>query len=381
MPAGRPERAAAVVTAVGSLVTLVALALPWNIDAGLVSAYARSTDADLRTEQCSGDWIDVQSLNPLAEAGSNRVCDGSESLLSNSFNGVSASGGSWFGIFIAMMRPLWRFIAALQHPVSAWPRFWLVVRARCCGVLAGVAGRTAAVYLLANPPDRVQELIYSAGIGVYVCRHRERSLATGGAFTWLWRAPMSCSSGRCRPTVAWGRLAGRRVRRVAAGDGRLRRLELRHSDRIGDRAMSCSAELDAIAAEGDSCGCSRLCRCSGAAADEAAEAGDVVAEQEQRRVEQPSAATLARTRLRRRPISPAKIALAKRTGDIIHDGFESEGAGLRHLDIHRRPRRARALGCRQSDCWASTRAFRYRWSTLVAGIGLGHSQSSRWHGS
>ena len=357
VPAGRPERAAAVVTAVGSLVTLVALALPWNIDAGLVSAYARSTDADLRTEQCSGDWIDVQSLNPLAEAGSNRVCDGSESLLSNSFNGVSASGGSWFGIFIAIAAAV-AFVAAYNTLFRRGRGSgWFTAHGAAAFSLASLA--TAAVYLLANPPDRVE--IYSAGIGVYVAV-AGALLATGGAFTWLWRAPMAAR----RPlpaTVAWGRLLGAAfaVLLLVGGGYAGWSFDTRTESVISDELR---AELDAIAAEGEAAAAAAVA--ADAAADEAAEAGDVVAEQEHRRVENQA---LALAGIRAADIT-AKIALAKRTGDIIHDGFESEGAGL-GIWTFIAGLAALGLSLPAIGLLGIDESLRYRWSTLVAGIGLG----------
>ena len=357
VPAGRPERTAAIVMAVGSLVTLIALALPWNIDAGLISAYARSTDVDLRTEQCSGEWIDVASLNPLVVAGTERACDGTASLLSNSFNGVSASGGSWFGIFIA--------IAAAVALVAAYNTLFRPGRGSRSFTAHGAAAfslaslATAVVYLLANPPDRVE--IYSTGIGVYIAI-AGALLASAGACAWLWNAPMTAR----RPlpaTVGWGRLLGAAFAvLLLVGGGYAGWSFDTRTESVID--VELRAELDAIAAEGAAA--TAAADAADAAADEAAAAGDVVAEQEQRRIENRA---LALAGIKGADIT-AKIAEAKRTGDIIHDGFESEGAGL-GIWTFIAGLAALVLTVPAIGLLGIDESLRYRWSALVAGVGLG----------
>ena len=357
VPAGGAERTGAIVTAVGSLVTLIALALPWNTDAGLVSAYARSTDVDLRSEQCSGNWIDVQSLNPLAEAGTERVCDGTSSLLSQSFNGVAASGGSWFGILIAISAAV--ALAAAYNTLFRPGRGsrWITAHGAAAFSLASLA--TAVVYLLANPPDRVEN--YSTGIGVYVAI-AGALVAAIGACAWLWRAPMSAR----RPlpaTVAWGRLLGGGFAVVLLVCGGYAGWSFdTRTESVIDEGLR--AELDAIAADGKAAAAAAVA--ADAAADEAAAAGDVVLEQEQRRAENQAlskAGTLAAD-------MTAKIAEAKRTGDIIHDGFESEGAGLGIWTLIAGVA-ALVLTVPAIGLLGVDESLRYRWSTLVAGAGLG----------
>ena len=357
VPAGGPERTAAIVMAVGSLVTLIALLLPWNIDAGLISAYARSTDVDLRTEQCSGEWIDVASLNPLVVAGTERACDGTASLLSNSFNGVSASGGSWFGIFIAM--------AAAVALVAAYNTLFRPGRGSRSFTAHGAAAfslaslATAVVYLLANPPDRIE--IYSTGIGVYIAI-AGALLASAGACAWLWNAPMTAR----RPlsaTVGWGRLLGAAFAvLLLVGGGYAGWSFDTRTESVID--VELRAELDAIAAEGAAA--TAAADAADAAADEAAAAGDVVAEQEQRRIENRA---LALAGIKGADIT-AKIAEAKRTGDIIHDGFESEGAGL-GIWTFIAGLAALVLTVPAIGLLGIDESLRYRWSALVAGVGLG----------
>ena len=354
------ERTAVIVTALGSFAALVALLLPWNVDAGLVSAYARTSDVDLRTEQCSGNWIELRTLDPLAPDGSELICDGSTSFTSNSFNGVSASGGSWFGIFIAMM-----MIAALFAALNTLVRQgqgsrWLSAHGAVVFSLASLV--VSAAYMLARPPDNVQELgIYSAGAGVYLCVIGAL-VASIGACAWVWRAPMSAR----RPlpaNVSWGRLLGGlfAVLLLVMGGYSGWSFDTRTESVIDDELQ---AEIDAIKAFGTDA--AQRAAAARVAGDEAAAAGDVELEREWRKKESDArkdetaaSADIAST-----------IATAKRTGDVIHDGFESEGAGfgiwMLIAGVAALVLSVPAIGLLGID-----ESFRYRWSTLVAGTGLG----------
>ena len=126
------------------------------------------------------------------------------------------------------------------------------------------------------------------------------------------------------------------------------------------------AELDQIAAEGAAA--SAAARAASAAADEAEAANDLVTAQEMKSEEQ---RMLALEGVRAADIA-AKIAQAKRTGDVIHDGFESEGAGLGIWTLI-----AGIVGLvlvvPAIGLFGIDESRRYRWSALVAGIGIGVS--------
>ena len=102
------------------------------------------------------------------------------------------------------------------------------------------------------------------------------------------------------------------------------------------------------------------------AGDEAAAANDVELEREWRKKESDArkdetaaSADIAST-----------IATAKRTGDVIHDGFESEGAGF-GIWMLIAGVAALVLAIPAIGLLGTDESFRYRWSTLVAGTGLG----------
>ncbi len=354
------ERAAVVVTAAGAVVALVALLLPWNVDAGLVSAYARTADVDLRTEECAGNWVEVRSLDPLAADGTELVCDTSTSFVSNSFNGVSASGGSWFGIFLAILSAATLFAALNTLLRTGRGSRWLSAHGAVAFSLASLI--PAVAYMFARPPDNVAELgIYSVGAGVYLAAVGSL-VAAVGACVWVWSAPMTAR----RPlpaNVGWGRLLGGSfaVLLLVMGGYAGWSFDTRAESVIDDELQ---AELDQIAAEGAAA--SEAARAAAVGADEAEAAGDVERAQELRREENRQ---LALEGVRAADIA-AKIAQAQRQGDIIHDGFESEGAGLGIWTLIAGIA-ALALSIPAIGLLGIDESLRYRWSTLVAGLGLG----------
>jgi len=101
---------------------------------------------------------------------------------------------------------------------------------------------------------------------------------------------------------------------------------------------------------------------------EAEAANDLVTAQEMKSEEQ---RMLALEGVRAADIA-AKIAQAKRTGDVIHDGFESEGAGFGIWTLI-----AGVVGLvlvvPAIGLFGIDESRRYRWSAFVAGIGIGIS--------
>ena len=355
------ERSAVIVTAIGAVVVLVALLLPWNVDAGLVSAYARTADVDLRTEECAGNWVEARALDPLAADGTELICDaGATSFLSNSFNGVSASGGSWFGIFLAILSAaaLCAALNTLLRPGQG--SRWLSAHGAVVFSLAALI--PAVAYLFAQPPDNVAELgIFGVGAGVYVAVIGSL-IAAIGACAWVWSAPMTAR----RPlpaTVGWGRLLGGAfaVLLLVMGGYAGWSFDTRAESVIDDDLR---AELDQIAMEGAAA--AEAARAAAIAGDEAEAAGDEERALEMRREENRQ---LALEGVKAADIA-AKIAQAQRQGDVIHDGFESEGAGLGIWTLIAGVA-ALVLSVPAIGLLGIDESFRYRWSTVVAGVGLG----------
>ena len=357
---GPRERGAVIATAIGAVITLVALLLPWNANAGLVSAYARSSDTDLRSMECSGEWVEEQSLNPLAEGGTELVCVGDLSFVSQNFNGLSASGGSWFGIFIGVMAAVSLFAAVNTLFRPGRGSRWMSAHGAAVFSLATLI--TTIAYLFARPPDKVEELgIFSVGIGIYLAVIGA-IVATAAACLWLWRAPMTAR----RPlpaNIGWGRLLGGSfaVLLLVMGGYSGWSFDTRAESVIDDELQ---AELDQIAADGAAA--LAAARAAAVGADEAEAAGDDIRAQELRREENRQ---LALEGVKAADIA-SKIAQAKRQGDIIHDGFESEGAGIGIWTLIGGfvglVMIVPAIGLTGID-----EARRYRWSALVGGIGMG----------
>ena len=357
IPATGVERGAIIATGVGALVLLVALLLPWSVDAGLVSSYARGADVDLRTEQCTGEWIETTALDPLAGVAAPALtCTSDIEWISNSFNGVSASGGSWFGIFAAMAAAVvaWSAINTLWRPGSGSQWF----SAHGAVVFSMAALGTSLMYLLANPPDSV--IVYSTGVGVWVAV-AGALIAAIGAVAWLWRAPMTAR----RPLAAgigWGRLIGAvsAVLLLILGGYSGWSFDTRTESVIGPELR---AELNQIAAEGAAAQAEAVV--AGRESDEAEAAGDVERAAELHRIEIDA---LALAGVRGADITSA-IAKAERTGDVIHDGYERTGAGLGIWTLIAGIA-ALGLSLPAIGVFGIDEVLRYRWGTLVAGVGL-----------
>ena len=144
------EKPGMVTAGIGGLVAAVSVFLVWTVDAGFMSAYGRRTD---------------------------------ENLAGESFNGLSASGGSWFGV-LTLALGLW-VVAAV---VTAWlapgrgPRFFTTD-----GALIGALALLVMMvcYVLASPSD-----LSSPGTGAGVWLALAGGLvASVGALTWIRRAP------------------------------------------------------------------------------------------------------------------------------------------------------------------------------------------------
>ena len=359
VPASGRERASVIATGIGAVVMLVSLLLPWSVDSGRVSSWARFADADLRTEQCDGQWIDASQLDPLGVSGDELelTCTGDVAYLSNSFNGVSPSGGSWFGIFMAGLAAVVVWAAAMTLLRPGEGSSWLGAHGGVVFAL-GALGSVLA-FLLSNPPANVE--VHSIGFGVWVAVIGG-VLAVAGAVSWLWRSPMTAR----RPLTArigWGRLVGcgfAMLLLVISGFSGWS-FDTREESVIGGELQ---AELDAIA---DAARAKALeARELDAAADEEEAAGNTARAEELR-----NAAVEAKADEGVLGAEwSSKRSEAQRKGDVIFNGFELDGS---RLGIWTLLAGIVALGLALPaiGVFGIDEGLRYRWSALVGGVGLG----------
>ena len=167
-PLTAAERRSMMVAGAGGIIAIVSLFLTWNSGAGFLSAYGRTLD-----EHRPGE----------------------------SFNGLSASGGSWFG-FVLLALGLVVVAAAVTTMLTPGrgPR-WFTADGATIASLAMLV--MMAVYTLAAPSDLAGG--YSAGIGPWLALIGAL-VASAGSVTWIRVAPHSPD----RPLgarIGWGRVA------------------------------------------------------------------------------------------------------------------------------------------------------------------------------
>ena len=322
LPAVGAERTAVIATGIGGVLMLVSLLLPWSLDSGLISSYGRSADLD---------------------------------LAGGSFNGVSASGGSWFGIFMAMSAAVvaWSAINTLWRPGEG--SRWFSADGAVVFSLAALGSSMA--YLLANPPDDV--VAHSTGIGVWVAVIGGL-IGLAGGVAWLWRAPMAAR----RPLTArigWGRMIGCLFALVLlimggyAGWSFDNRAESLFTPEVTAQLDEIKVEADAKAAEA---------RELDAAADEAEAAGDT-----ERAAELSAAATQAKADEGVLAADWAQARARVERSDIVIDGLGSSGTGLAIWTLIAGIV-VLGLSLPAIGLFGIDELLRYRWSALVGGLGL-----------
>ena len=169
-PLTATERRSMLVAAAGGVIAIVSVFLTWNSGAGFLSAYGRTLD-----EYRPGE----------------------------SFSGLSASGGSWFG-FVALALALFVVAAAVTTLVAPGrgPR-WLTADGATIMSLALLV--MMATYLLAAPSDLA--VGYSTGIGPWLAL-LGGLVASAGSVAWIRSAlhspnrPLSARIGRGRVVAA-----------------------------------------------------------------------------------------------------------------------------------------------------------------------------------
>ena len=167
-PLTAAERRSMMVAGAGGIIAIVSLFLTWNSGAGFLSAYGRTLD-----EHRPGE----------------------------SFNGLSASGGSWFG-FVLLALGLVVVAAAVTTMLTPGrgPR-WFTADGATIASLAMLV--MMAVYTLAAPSDLAGG--YSAGIGPWLALIGGL-VASAGSVVWIRLAPHAPD----RPLsagIGWGRVA------------------------------------------------------------------------------------------------------------------------------------------------------------------------------
>ena len=165
---GSTERQWIMVAGVGALVSLVSVFLPWASDATKIGSYGRRVD---------------------------------ESLPGETFNGLSASGGSFFGLIVAALSlfVLASVAMTLRSPGKG-PR-WMTTDGATIASIAMLV--TTIAYVLASPPPAVE---VSTGLGVWLALIGSL-IATAGSAFWISIAPHTPLH-PLNADVAWGRVAG-----------------------------------------------------------------------------------------------------------------------------------------------------------------------------
>jgi len=290
------ERFAMFGVGIGAVIAVLGTILPWNSDTGHLSAYGRFADND---------------------------------LMGQSFNGLSASGGSWFGIIILLCAVA---VGASLYSTALSPG----ERSRWLGpdgaTVFGLASAvTALCALVAAAPDSATAFQRSSGIYVTLVGCL---IMAGFSIFWVWHAPM----GARRPLpsgINWGRMFGASFALlliVIAGYSGWT-FDTRAGSVIGPELQ---AELDVI--EGQS----KIAEEAG----DLAKVGSLAAEY------------------------TALIAYAQRTGDIIYDGYTDEGAGLGWITLFL-GLLTLGLAVPASGFFSQDELFLYKWCSIVCGLGLG----------
>ncbi len=286
----RRERLGAIVSAGGAVISLVALFLAWGHDAGAISSWPRRLD---------------------------------ESLLGNSFNGLVAEGGSWYGLLILgfLTTILLSVAVSLTRPGRGGR--WLGPDGTTFCSFAIVA--LAVGFLVVNQPTTVSE--YNRGVGSWVALVGG-VIASIGALIWLFdaqytaRIPLPNKTNIVRVVIA----AGCVLWAVLAG------FSAWAFDQRADEIVTpeIQAQLDDV-----------LARIASGELPQAEGGAEI-----------------------------SRIASTAKKDRVVHDGYSADGPGLALVGVV-----ISALGLLASipaagflglDEWR-----RWRWSVVTAGLGIG----------
>ena len=179
-PLAAAERRPMLVAAAGGVVAAVSVLLTWSSGAGFLSAYGRGAD---------------------------------ERLAQESFSGLSASGGSWFG-FLALVLGLLVVAAVVATLIAPGrgPR-WFTADGAVIASLALLVMMIA--YVLAAPSDLAVD--QSAGVGVWMAL-LGALVASIGSVGWIRSAPHAPAR-PLKSRVGWGRVVSAAFAVVVLGVG------------------------------------------------------------------------------------------------------------------------------------------------------------------
>ena len=183
-PISRKERLFMSFALTGAVIAILSVFLPWTSNAGKMSAFGRLSDLSVDGQ--------LDGMN---------------------FLGISASGGSWFGISVLVLGIFMVISVALSYFIPGRPPRWLAVDAFLIAAIS--AASLAAAHILAN--DYTSSVLNSSdelvkppdpGTGIGVILALVGGLvATGGGIGWL-RAARYTPYYPLRTTVTWTRLFG-----------------------------------------------------------------------------------------------------------------------------------------------------------------------------
>ncbi len=285
------ERRAILVAAAGGVLAALSVFFTWSSGAGFLSAYGRRVD---------------------------------EELIGQSFNGFSASGGSWFG-YLVFVLGLFTVAAAVTTVLAPGrgPRWWATDGAVIFSLALLV---TVGCYMLAAPSDLT--VGQTTGIGVYLSLVGAL-VAVFGSVWWLRLAPYSS----VRPLstgIGWGRLVGSGAAVIIVAIGAISGWSF---DGRADLIFSADAlaQIEALEAE---------------ARANPADAGVIAMK----------IATLSEE--------------LKTEKSIIVDGISSEGSGL-GIWTFLVGLAGLAVSLPAAGCFGCLERDRWLWSTITAGIGAG----------
>ena len=205
------ERTPVMIAAAGGLLTVLSVFLTWSSGAGFISAYGRRGD---------------------------------EELAGQSFNGFSASGGSWFG-YLAFALGLFVVAAAVTTLVAPGrgPRWWTADGS----VIASLALLVMMVCYVLTPSFDLT-VGQADGVGVYAALIGGL-VAAVGSLRWIRLAPHS----PIRPLsarIGWGRVTGSTVAVLLLGIGAISAWSF--DERADDRAnVELQAQIAALEAEAE----------------------------------------------------------------------------------------------------------------------------------
>ena len=166
-PMASRERLPILIAAVGGLLAVVSVFLTWTSGAGFISAYGRRVD---------------------------------ESLAGQSFSGLAASGGSWFGYLALVLGVLVAAAAVVTLATPGRGPRWLAPDGAVIGSLAMLV--MMICYVLAAPSDLADPP--GTGVGVYVALVGAL-VASAGSLWWIRLAPYSPIH-PLAARIGWGRV-------------------------------------------------------------------------------------------------------------------------------------------------------------------------------